>query len=208
MSRTQSSSSESGFTLAALIVILTILMIIIAFTVPRQWSMVMARERDKQTIFVMKQYARAIREWSQKNGGALPTSLDQLKEARKPRFVRGDGELEDPLTGKFDWILVPPTAVQGGAQPPAGRVLQPGTNPGSNRLSGIGGAPPPVGGPSKLNAAASPKDYVGPFVGVRPPKTGQSFLTFKDAESYEEWVYTLYDVQNDINMRDAALLAK
>ncbi|HWW60509.1 MAG TPA: hypothetical protein VN181_03995, partial [Thermoanaerobaculia bacterium] len=159
---------------------------------------------------VMKQYAQAIRNWSQKNGGALPTSLDQIKEARKPRFLRGDGELEDPLTGKLDWILVPPTAVQGG-QPgtqPRG-PLPPGTPPGLNRSSGVGGAVPPTqAGPSKLNAAASPKDYTGPFVGVRPPKTGKSFIAFRDAENYEEWVYTLYDVQNDINMRDAALLAK
>ena len=57
--RALGSPRSEGFTLAALIVILTIIAIIIAYTVPEQWSMIMKRERDRQTIFLMKQYARA-----------------------------------------------------------------------------------------------------------------------------------------------------
>ncbi|HVR39321.1 MAG TPA: hypothetical protein VMU84_09510 [Thermoanaerobaculia bacterium] len=194
--------------------ILTIISVIIAFTVPKQWSMVMARERDKQTIFVMKQYARSIREWSQKNGGTLPTSMEQIKQAKNPRYVRGDGELEDPLTGKFDWILVPPTAVnqQGGIQPGGTGNPVDRTRPG--RTVSVSGPTDPAtnnpnaAGPSKLNAALSPKDYTGPFVGVRPPKTGKSFLAFNQAENYEEWVYTIYDVQNEINQRQASMTQK
>src|SRR4051812_6106093 len=113
MSRTaisKQSSDERGFTLAGLIVIMTIISIFVAYTVPRQWSMILQRDRDRQTIFIMKQYARAILEWQKRHGG-LPTSLDQLKEARSPRFVRGKkGEWIDPLTGEVDWVLVPPGA--------------------------------------------------------------------------------------------------
>src|SRR6187549_10681 len=106
MSPTRTFKGQEGFTLAALIVILTIIAMVIAFTVPEQWSMIMGRERDKQTIFLMKQYARAIRSWSQKNGG-MPTSLDLILDARRPRMIRGTGKWACPLTGKEDdWILV------------------------------------------------------------------------------------------------------
>src|SRR5688572_7884183 len=90
---------EEGFTLAALIVILTVISIIVAFTVPPQWSMILHRERDKQTIFQMRQAARAIAIWQAKHQG-LPTSLEQLKEAKKPRVIRVSGEsFPMPLTG-------------------------------------------------------------------------------------------------------------
>ena len=42
---TRGKRSERGFTLAALIVILTIMMVFVAYTVPRQWSTVMQRQR-------------------------------------------------------------------------------------------------------------------------------------------------------------------
>src|SRR6266540_2265311 len=85
-------TSEAGFTLAGLIVLLTIISITIAYTVPRQWSIAAARERDQQTLFAMKQYARAIYnfQYAKNNPAhAYPTSLDQLKQARNPRLIRG-----------------------------------------------------------------------------------------------------------------------
>lgn len=191
MSRTRTFKGQEGFTLAALIVILTIIAMVVAFTVPEQWSMIMGRERDKQTIFLMKQYARAIKSWSMKNGG-MPTSLDQILEARRPRMIRGNGKWPCPLTGREDdWILVPFQAVQ----QPTGQP--PNTPPGQG-----------LNPPSKLQKEASPKDYVGPFVGVRPNATGKSFLSLNGAEDYGEWVYTVLDLENDIAMRNAAAMAK
>ena len=177
MSPTRTSNRESGFTLAGLIVILTIIMIFAAYTVPRQWSAIMQRERERQTIFVMKQYARSIFEF-QKTKGAAPVKLDQIKEARLPRYIRGvKGEYEDPLTGKVDWILVPAGAVT--------RTVDPATGKQS----------------TNFNGAASPKDYVGPFIGVRPPVTGKSYLSLNGADTYEAWVYTVDDLKNEINLR-------
>jgi len=198
MSRTR--TSESGFTLAAAIVLMTILLVFIAYTVPRQWSQIMARERDYETLYAMKQYARAILEYQKRHGG-LPTSLDQLKDARKPRFVRGPkAELVDPLTGEVDWILVPPSAT--GA--PVGPVI------GGNRQSD----PPPTSTSTTSTTGTAPKtpagnkDYVGPFVGVRPNKTGKSFLTVAGAENYEEWTYTVQELTAELNARAASLTAK
>ena len=64
--RLSSTESERGFTLAGLIVILTIIAVFLAYTVPTQWSKILQRDRERQTIFVMRQYARAIHE-SQKS---------------------------------------------------------------------------------------------------------------------------------------------
>src|SRR3954452_14530910 len=109
--------NQSGFTLAGVLVIMTIIAVMVAYTVPRQWSIAMKRDREKQTIFVMKQYARSITAWQLAHGG-LPVTLDQLKEARSPRLVRGEkAEWVDPMTGKVDWILVPPQVAAQGVAP-------------------------------------------------------------------------------------------
>jgi type II secretory pathway pseudopilin PulG len=175
--------------LAGLIVILTIISITIAYTVPRQWSIAAARERDQQTLFAMKQYAQAIYNFQfAKNNPAhaYPTSLDQLKQARNPRVIRGTkGEFVDPLTGEVDWIPVPPSA---GAPQPGGNPVPPTT--------------------SALPQPGQPGGYVGPIAGVRPNKTGASYLIVNGAESYEQWRYTAIDLQNEMNQRRAALTLK
>jgi type II secretory pathway pseudopilin PulG len=195
MSRTVSSEGQEGYTLAALIVILTLMSIIVAFTVPDQWSMIMKRERDKQTIFLMKQYARAIMNWQTKHNNTVPASLEQLHEARKPRLVRGKEIWPMPLTGsEKDWILVPPQALM-----PNAPTAPPGTPPGA----------PPVAQPGqpafKLNKDASPPDYKGPFVAVRPNFSGKSFIALNKAEDYSEWVYTVDDLRREMQARQQAL---
>jgi type II secretory pathway pseudopilin PulG len=191
--------TESGFTLAGLIVILTILAVLVAFTVPEQWSKLMQRDRERQTIFVMKQYARAIHEWQAKHGGGFPTSLDQMKEARLPRMMRGPkGEYIDPLTGQVDWILVPPGAYTQQGQPPGvGGGTPPGVPPPPRTDTSTTTTTPGTSG-SPFNSAASPKDYKGPFIGVRPPVTGKSMLKVNNAENYEDWFYTVYQLNNEI----------
>jgi hypothetical protein len=154
-------------------------------------------------------------EWQRRHGG-LPTSLDQLKEARNPRFVRGPhAEIVDPLTGKMDWILVPPNAA--GVNP----ALQNNPNGGPNNVptsvwnrpdaqgvtTATSGTPnaPISGGMPGGGAAGSPKDYVGPFIGVRPPVQGQSFVAFNGAENYEQWSFTVQDLMAEINAKNAAM---
>ncbi|HEX8620191.1 MAG TPA: type II secretion system protein [Thermoanaerobaculia bacterium] len=217
MSPTQSfkkrAPNQEGYTLAALIVIMTIIAIVIAYTVPQQWSLIMKRERDRHTIFLMKQYARAILAWQMKHNNTVPVSLEQLQEARKPRMLRGDGKWPCPLTGKEeDWILVPPQAlvanVPGQVQPnnPTGRV---GTrNPTPTPAPGQPQFGNQQGATFKLNKELSPKDYKGPFVAVRPNAEGQSFVAFNDVEDYSEWVYTVEDLRKEIAARQAALAAR
>ena len=193
------SARERGFTLAGLIVVMTIMMVFVAYTVPRQWSTILQRERELQTMFVMKQYARAIHEFSRKNNNTFPVSMDQLTKAKLPRYLRAkNGEYIDPLTGEVDWLIIP-AAAAGATGAPA-----PGTTGGSAPNSG-----PSTGTAGPATAPTVPgipmKDYAGgPFIGVRPAKTGKSFLEFNGAQNYEQWSYTVNDFRNEMNARIAA----
>jgi len=191
-------SREAGFTLAAVMTIMSVMLIFVAFTVPRQWSIIMQREREQQTIYVMKQYARACEEFRRKNN-TYPVSMQQLVEARQPRFIRcpKDGCI-DPLTGEVDWLVIPQSqapAPTGGGAPPPGVVVNP---PQAQNPQQPGAAPQ---GPQGIPI----KDYAGgPFVGVKPNKNGTSLLQFNGADHYEQWIYTALDYGQERNARQQA----
>lgn len=209
--RRRDNPSESGFTLAGVIVLVTIVMIFAAYTVPRAWSTIMRRERERQTIYAMQQYAKAITEFRLKNGNAFPTSPQQLKDARQPRLIRGlKGELVDPLTGEVDWLVIPQSAAS----------ALPQRNLGANPNAPQNAPPPPplqstsgtdTSGTSGTNPNAPPglpgipiKDYAGgAFIGVRPNAHGKSLMTLFGAETYETWVYTTVDYEAEKTLRIA-----
>jgi type II secretory pathway pseudopilin PulG len=174
--------SEKGFTLTALLVLLTIISVVVAYSVPEMWSTALKRERDLQTIFAMKQYARAIQQFQQKRG-VLPTSLEQLTEQNNPRVLRQ--EYICPLTGEKNWILVPPGAPPQSVPNPGGQGPTPGSAPQGAQ---------PVNPGTGLTG-----EYVGPFVGVRPPVSGESFITFRDQDRYENWTYTINELNQENN---------
>ena len=210
-------AAESGFTLAGVIVIMTIMMIVVAYTVPRMWSTVMKREREHQTIFVMQQYAKAIAEFRDKNK-TYPTSPQQLKDARQPRMIRGlKGEFPDPLTGEVDWLVIPQAAAA--ALPRHNIGNNPlGSNPPSGPTTGTTGTTSTSGtsttdtSSTSTNPQAPPglpgipiKDYAGgPFIGVRPPTHGKSLISLLGADTYETWVYTTVDYDQEKLLRIAA----
>ncbi len=184
---TRGSKGERGFTLAALIVIATIILIFAAYTVPRYWSTVMQREREQETIFAMRQYARAIKLFFDKNK-TYPVSMDQLVKARQPRLLRGgkDG-IPDPLTGEMDWLLVPAAMGQQPVRP-------------INQQTTTGPQTPPTTIP-----ALPMKDYAGgPFIGVRPPKTGKSLLSLNGADQYDQWTFTYNELKAEVDARTLA----
>lgn len=193
-SNTQSSEPQRGFTLAGLLVILTVLAVVLAYTVPTMWSDVMRRERDAQTIWVMKQYARAIHEFQRKRG-ALPVSLEQLIEQNNPRVARA--LYPNPLTGKVDWILVPPAQGQrgGGNRNRPQNPARPSPHEPPQQQPPL--QPPGSSGEQPGSPAGAGKQ-VGPFIGVRPPVTGQSFLSLNGQTQYESWSFTVMDLQAEI----------
>ena len=50
--------------------------------------------------------------------------------------------------------------------------------------------------------------YVGPFIGVRPNKTGTSYLVVNGSDTYEQWSYTINDLNNEILQRRNAMAMK
>lgn len=209
-SRAASHEAERGFTLAGLLVILTIMAVVLAYTVPQMWSDVLRRERDLQTIWTMKQYARAIAEF-QRRRQALPVSLDQLKEQNRPRVLRR--LYPDPLTGQMDWVLIPAGTAVPGAPAPGTTPRQPSWGPpspqnpnwgqpGAGGTSGGGAGSGDEGRSTSTSATGQPvqaANQIGPFIGVRPPKTGRSFVAFKGIDRYENWSYTVLDLQAEQN---------
>ncbi len=197
---------------------MTIMMIFVAYTVPRQWSTIMKRERERQTIYAMQQYAKAITEFRAKHN-TYPTSPQQLKDARQPRMIRGvKGELVDALTGEVDWLVIPQSAAGALPQrnPLGGGNNPPNTNPppapqpqpqpstdstGSDKTDSTGtnpNAPPGLPG-------IPIKDYAGgPFIGVRPPTHGKSLISLFGADTYETWIYTTVDYEQERQLRLAA----
>lgn len=170
-------------------IIMSVMMIFVAYTVPAQWSLIMRRQRERQTIYTMQQYAKACQAFADKNK-TYPVSMQQLVEARQPRFIRcpKDGCI-DPLTGDVDWYVIP----QSQARPPSG-----------------GGGPPPVPNQPPQQGPPQPigipiKDYAGgPFVGVRPNKNGSSLILLNGADHYEMWSYTALDYDQERKAHQAA----
>ncbi len=112
-------------------------------------------------------------------------NIAQLRDARQPRFLRGNGKDDtiDPLTGQVDWLIV--TQAAAGPQIGAPGLAAPQTNT----------APPGI----------PMKDYAGgPFIGIRPPKNGSGLVTLMGADKYDQWHYTVLDYRNERAARLAA----
>ena len=182
--------AERGYTLAALIVILTIIGVVVSFSVPRMWSDVLKREREIHTIFVMKQYAQAIADYERLKGGA-PTTLEQLEKATLPRVLRQT--YVNPLSGELDWIMVP----AGSMTPSQGQVVPGGQGGMPSGLPPSGTPAPGQTGTQGRDAPPPPKprDHSGPFIGVRPPQTGASMLELFGQSTYENWMYTTLELK-------------
>lgn len=92
---------DAGFSLAALIMFLTIASIFIAAAVP-VYQMQAKRELEEELIFRGGEYTRAIQKY-QRKFGTYPTSIDQLLSTNNLRFLRR--AYKDPITGK-DFRLI------------------------------------------------------------------------------------------------------
>lgn len=100
--RRRSAQREAGYNLVMLMVMVTLLNILVAKTLPL-WSGVIQREKEAELIFRGMQYAEAIRVYEMRTG-ALPTKLEQLIEI-KPRCIR---QLwTNPMSEDGGWQLIP-----------------------------------------------------------------------------------------------------
>ncbi len=92
-------SSEDGYVLLGVVILVAIFAIAMAVAVPRI-SKQIQRDRDLETMHRGKQYIRAIQLYYRKFH-AYPPNVDALVKTQEIRFLRK--KYTDPMTGKDDW---------------------------------------------------------------------------------------------------------
>jgi type II secretory pathway pseudopilin PulG len=194
--------TEAGYTLVALMASVTIMLILMAAAVP-SWRYVMKNDAEEELIFRGGQIADAIARYQQRNGNALPPSLEVLV---KGRYLRK--EYKDPMTKDGKWRLIRQGESIGPVRPPSGAgaagtsgtagVRSPSVARGSQ---GLPGAPSAAGGTtgSSARGAASATGRssrfgqsggtFGGIQGVVSTSEETSLRVFNGRTKYNEWVF-------------------
>lgn len=188
---------ESGYAMAALLVGMSIMAVLMTAALP-SWTHMAQRDKEEEYLFRAKQYARAVRQFQDKNGGGMipAPSVDFLIEQR---FLRK--KYKDPITGD-DFVLIrqptgappgfgqPGTSQPGSAQRPGQSTQRPGQNAQGQQTAQ--GQRPQVWQPDGQGARGSEN---GPFVGVTSKSKAQAIKLFKGQQTtYDQWQVTVMDV--------------
>jgi len=206
-------SSEAGYTLVALLAVMTILALFAAAAAPsiRQQSQ---REREKEAIFRGEQVADAIRDYyiyranttGVRGDQALPTSVDQLLEGipvaggSKKRQILRPSAARDPLSESREWRLIQPRSqnlldFQRSIVLYAGNFLPTPRNPQILQLQQFA-APPltavidPGDNSRPPSSAGISDDSSGPFVGVASRSTNNAVLYYYGVDRHDLWIFT------------------
>lgn len=107
-------SSQAGYTLAALMIMIMLMSIGLAVAMP-SWTNFVQRDKEAEAIFRGLQYAEAIRVFQQRHG-RLPTTLEELIKV-EPRSIRQ--LYPNPLNESGKWGLLMQRQTPGRA--PAGQ---------------------------------------------------------------------------------------
>lgn len=205
--RTPDQHKEEGYTLVALLALMTILALFALAAAPgiRQQAQ---REREVEAIFRGEQVADAIRIYysyqvAQRNlnaDAALPTSIDQLLEGvpsgtKKVQILRPSAA-RDPLSDSGEWNLVRPRSsqladFQRSVMLFAENVRPPTNDPQLKRVELL--MAPPVlptkdlpSGPS----SSSDDNSSGPFIGVTPDSKSKSVINYYGIDRHDGWIFT------------------
>jgi type II secretory pathway pseudopilin PulG len=205
--------SEGGYTLVALLAMMTVVALFAMAVAPsvRQQTQ---RELEQEAIYRGEQVADAIRAYYIYRRGttgaqgdqALPTSMDQLLQgipipggARNRQILRRSAA-RDPLTIEGEWRFILPRTdalidFQQSVMFYAGNVLPPSRDPQIASLQQFAvpqitnitnlGLTSPTRGTSSID-----DDATGPFVGVASRSRRDSVLTFYGIERHDQWIFT------------------
>lgn len=205
-------SSEAGYSLVAMLALMTLLAMIALSAAPSLHQQAV-REREKESIFRGEQVADAIRDYYLARAGtgggvgeqSLPTSIDQLLEGvpipggSKKRQVLRVSATRDPLSSTGEWRTVRPRAPElvefhravlvyaGNILPqPQGQMLdlQRLAVPPITNVVDIGPSGSAPGGED------SGADSSGPFVGVTSRSRRNSVLYYYGIDRHDQWIFT------------------
>jgi len=155
---------ESGFTLAALVVMMAVMAIFLTVAI-ESVSFQQRREREDELIFRGSQYVEGIRLFRAR-AGRFPVTVEELAKAN-PRVLRK--VWVDPMTGKPNWAPV--------FLGEEGTTVAPTPNPSATPQP----TPPRAG-----------KGSVGTVVGVRSTVCQDSIKIYNGHTNYCEWKF-FYD---------------
>ncbi|HEU5132075.1 MAG TPA: hypothetical protein VFT26_08240 [Pyrinomonadaceae bacterium] len=205
--------SEGGYTLVALLALMTVLALFAMAAAPSVQQQ-MQREREQEAIFRGEQVADAIREYYRYRAGtvravgaqALPNSMDQLLEGvpipggSKNRQILRPSAARDPLTIEGEWRNILPRSealidFQQSILFYTNNVIPPMRDPQMAQLQQF--AVPPIVATTNLGSLSATRDQssvdddaTGPFVGVASRSRRDSVLTYYGIERHEQWIFT------------------
>jgi type II secretory pathway pseudopilin PulG len=201
---------EQGYTLVALLALMTVLALFAAAAAPaiRQQAQ---RERELEAIYRGEQVAAAIglyyssRQGRVGAGGAndasLPTSMDQLLEGvpvgtRKVQILRPSAA-RDPLSDSGEWRLIRPRSseladFQRALMLFAGNVRPPTRNPQLQQIEQLMAPPvlPTIGISSAEASSKSDDSSSGPFIGAASRSRSDSVIQYYGIGNHAEWIFT------------------
>jgi type II secretory pathway pseudopilin PulG len=170
---------DRGYTLVALIVGMTVMLILIAGVLPLA-SAEAQRDKEAELIFRGIQYAEGIRNFRRRYG-RYPNALKEMFEMR-PRTLRK--LWKDPMTNSEKWGLI--TA----AGAPVTTKVPPG-GPGGGLAPTPAPTPTPFTFPSTTGGFGNPGDAPpGPIMGVYSTSKKKGYRLFAGRENYNEWRFT------------------
>lgn len=204
--------SEGGYTLVALLALMTVLALFAMALAPRVQQQAQ-REREKEAIFRGEQVADAIRQYYIYTSNvkrlpgeqALPSSMDDLLQglpkpggSKSLQILRASAA-RDPLTLDGEWRFVRPRSQSlvefqqsilfytGNFIPqPQGQMaqLQQFAVPPITSITNFGTRP------TQNNSSAADDVSSGPFVGVASRSKNNSVLTYYGIERHDQWIFT------------------
>jgi type II secretory pathway pseudopilin PulG len=206
--RSLSRPSEAGYTLVALLALMTVLALFALAAAPSIRHQAQ-REREIEAIFRGEEVAEAIRRYysyQQRKVGsgvaALPTSVEQLLEgvsvgSTKRIQVLRRSAARDPLSESGEWNTVRPGSAQlADFQRSvilfAGNVRPPTRDPQLQAVEQVM-APPVLGAlglTSNPPTSSLDDNSSGPFIGVSPASRSTSILTYYGIDRHDGWIFT------------------
>ena len=191
-------AGERGYTLVALLVLMTIMALALTAAAPNIHQQ-KQREMEKEAIARGEDVAEAIRLYVRAKG-APPTSIDQLLEGipfgtKKIQILR-PSSARDPLSSSGEWRLVKPTdnalvdfqralILYAGGQPVTTR--DPLFKSYEARFSAIVNTGTQEAAPGGEDDSPSSD---GPFIGVASRSRRESVMTYYGIERHDKWVFT------------------
>ena len=199
---------EDGYTLVALLALMTVLALFALAAAPRIRQQAQ-REREIEAIFRGEEVADAIRIYysyqvRQRNlngDAALPTSIDQLLEGvssgtKKVQILRASAA-RNPLSESDEWKLVRPRSsqladFQRSVMLFAGNI-RPATNDPQLKQVELLMAPPvlPTNDlPGTGLSSAGDDNSSGPFIGVVTDSKSKSIINYYGIDRHDGWIFT------------------